>query len=197
MPTTSSGLYSITLKCTRTPVNIYNVFWYRETSGITGAGADLGAIFNSAVVPDIADILSTGVAMDTLTVAEPTSINADFVVATSTSVGTRTGTTMPSFNAASIRLVRSTKETRSGYKRFGPYSEDDVAGTVFEASYLAALNIVAADLEVNLTPSGFVFEPVIVRRLLTPVPWSNVLYNPVSEALVLNRTTSQVSRKYF
>lgn len=197
MGTTSNGLYSVTLKCSRGGVNIYNVFWYRETAGQTGKGADLATIFNSAILPDIADILSSGVNIDTITVAEPTSINADHVVAASVSAGTLTGTTMPNFNAASIRLIRTTKETRSGYKRFGPYNEENVAGNGFEATYLSVLNTVAADLETTLTPSGLVFEPVIVRRLTTPVPWSNVIFNPVSEALVQNRPTSQVSRKPF
>lgn len=197
MPTTSAGIYSVTLNMSRGGVNIHNVFWYRETSGETGKAADLGALFNSAIIPDIADIISSAVNFDTLVVAEPTSLNADFVVATSVSTGTITGTTMPNFNAASIKLVRSTKETRSGFKRFGPYNEENVVGNGFEASYLSALNAVAADLETSLTPSGLVFQPVIVRNPKMAIPWVNVLYNPISEALVLNRPTTQNSRKPF
>lgn len=197
MGTTSSGIYSVTLKCDRGGVGIYNVFWYRETAGQTGKGSDLATIFNSSIVPGIANVISSGVSMLTITVAEPTSINSDVEVPTSSSTGGLTGTTMPNFNAASIRLVRSTKETRSGYKRFGPYNEENVTGNTFDATYLGALNALAALLETTLTPSGLVFEPVIVRRQLTPIPWANVLYNPISEAIVLNRPTSQVSRKPF
>lgn len=118
-------------------------------------------------------------------------------------VGLATGDSLPTFNAAAFRLVRSTAATRHGAKRIGSLSEGSSQDNSATPAFLSLATAFAAALGSEIQVDGtvdhdFSAEPVIVGRYPQDHPNAGELdlsvINPVASAQFV-RITSQVSRR--
>lgn len=105
---------------------------------------------------------------------------------------------LPIFNAGSIKLLRSTKITKSGSKRIAgiveAHVDDDVINATGETAWLA----LAAELGSSYSEGGQTFYPVIVGGKTldgVPVGEGSWIYNFVSGGQLNYNVTTQNSRK--
>lgn len=166
-------------------VNARNVFHYEITQTDGNATADeLLAAFQNAVVAPLAAIQSTSVEYRTLTVDNLTdglSFGERALFSVEGNVG---GPPHPTTVAFGFRLLRGSKLTRSGFKRFVGVVEDQTGGNVYQPAFLSGVELSAVidalgqpvvsgapgvDLSMRPvivgknrpTPLGFVFQPVV------------------------------------
>jgi len=163
----------ITDKQVQNSQEVLNVYFYEWSAVIGPTVSDLEAvchIYNDDVRPSLLAI--QGAALGHLsTKVENLSNGVDFfeLVEPTPVLGERSdsGTTLPPFVTHTFMLVRSTLDTRNGFKRFGGVSELDTAGGVSILSSTLATNMenaLAADLNDGVVNVAF---PVIVKR---PIP---------------------------
>lgn len=109
-----------------------------------------------------------------------------------------TGEAAPVFNAIGYDLLRTTKATRKGSKRFGGVPDDLIIGSVIDSDYTAfglLQTALALDLDFEgIPPADAIFEPVIVGRL-PDGHYDLTRISVVSGAQARLPVTSQVSRK--
>jgi hypothetical protein len=120
-------------------------------------------------------------------------------------LGSDVGQPLPTMNAASIQLVRTTRLTRHGWKRFGGLTEGGVTLNDLTAASLAILNDVITDV---MNPTGvnfpqiddggntigsFVAVPVIVGDPVPPATTFRI--NLVSSCIPKSQVTTQNTRK--
>jgi hypothetical protein len=92
----------------------------------------------------------------------------DFLILPLTGSGTRTNVeALPSFNALTFGLVRTTKLTRNGSKRLGGFSEDQISGndvTMSGAAQAQLKNALSAFLQDQSPAVEYQLKPIIVGR---------------------------------
>lgn len=180
---------------------IINRYWYF-----------LNAIPNSVSASDIADLWEaifsawlppaqvTALTHTTIEVDEVTSVSNFFTRASTLGAGTRVGPVLPYYVAARIRLFRTTKETRSGWKRIGVATETDLETNGWSPTYKAVLDSLAAVMNDPLITTAGNAEPCIVRITKDPAtgaPFAPSLwvYNLVESAGASSFNTTQNTRK--
>lgn len=194
-------LFKITDKQVLANVEVENVYWYIQPSGAAIAAATIGASFNSNIVQPL-----TAIQVDSLThvsiEVEQVNVVDNFATVLNGEDGQLTGTALPSFTALGARLVRTTKETRNGFKRIAGGREEDVSFNTWEASYIAAAVTATGAFDSILNPGGGSdLVPCIVRQTKDPESGQTLdtsfwQYNPISAVLLNPNPTSQVSRKF-
>jgi len=181
-----------------------NTFWYRTANANVVVASAISAAFQTAVSVARRAISNTFWSSDSLEVEQVNSLS-NFGEFTSYGAGTyTTGSTeaVAQFIAAPLRLLRTTKETRSGWKRLAGLSEGQLAGETLTVAMLALMQTYADLLEAPLSAGGETHFPVIVRIVKTGVPPEPVdptlwIYNPVSAVVPVDRVTTQNSRKFY
>lgn len=197
MPIATAGIYEVKLTLDRAGEELNNVFHYRETAGNDGSAADLAADWLSTFQAPIQNVLSNAVTLVSVTATPIFGVGVDFTIPYAAStVGGLTGETMPIYVAASLNYQRDSREIGSGWKRFGPMTEAEVAGDFFSAAYMTVLQNLGTALEAQLGNPGGIFDPIIYRRANTaidPAPrWVGI-----NSIVAINRVTTQGSRKRF
>jgi len=181
-----------------------NVFWYRGQTTNFVTAAVVSAAFQSLMSTARRAISNPNWSSDTIEVDQVNDLT-NFGQFTSYGAGTyTTGSTQDAqrYVAVSIRLSRTTKETRSGWKRLVGLSEGMIDVTGFAGAYLSLCNVYAALLDNVLVAGGENFDPVIIRQTTAGDPpvvqdpslW---VYNPILTTTTINRPTTQNSRKGF
>jgi hypothetical protein len=107
---------------------------------------------------------------------------------------------LANYQAAGIRLLRTTKETRSGWKRYAAGNEAVIDGNGWTAPFLVILDNLAAVLNDFLTIGVDQLDPVIVRQTRDPVtgdllPPAQWIYNIIASVEVKQFVTTQNTRK--
>lgn len=194
MPTTSTGLYEVTLEMNAGGQPLKSVFHYLATLGQDDDQDLIAAAFDEDVAPAIANIMNTNIQLDFIRAANLTGDLADAVIPSTVSAGQVVGSNMAAFTAAPFRLVRTTKETRNGSKRIPGMIEENVNGAIFTGPFFTAMESVAATMSAQIATTGIIADIVILRR---PDVAGVFTYNEVSTVVALNRLTTQNSRKSF
>ena len=177
-----------------------NVFVYEQIAG-TGGAADLATAFADSVYGDIVNILSTSwnfVACDVVNLENP----VDFANFTTAVNGQRSGETLPPFVAAAFRYRRTSRSFNNGGKRFGPISENDIAGGIPTSEYHDLLVTLADTLGANIVDSATAsqWKPAIWRRPGTyvsgvvPAPGLFNLINDVDFIAISTQNTRKFGR---
>lgn len=194
MPTTTVGLYEVTLEQTASGQQIRNVWHYLATLGQDDEQDLVADAFDETIMTDLAGIINSSVAFDLIRVANLTGIEADAVQSPSQGSGNVVGLNMTPVMAASFRMNRTTKETRNGSKRFAGLIEENVQGTTFAPAYLVDLQAFESLLAGQISTVGLLADPVILHKPDVAGVWT---YNEVASVTALNRVTTQNSRKSF
>lgn len=189
-------------------------FSYRSANAsLLASSVDLREAFFDDVIPLIAGVvvsLTQFSRIDTLNLFDP----ADFdeYIYPSPAFGTRTGQSLPFFNAAAFKSQKPEAGQRPARKRFGYLSESDVQGQGLQdvSGYFAALDALAAQLGTNLTRlTGTEYEPQIIKRIKYTTPSGKDAYRfpnspeeaedgyfPAINWTWSNIVTSQITRKF-
>lgn len=178
-----------------------NRYWYyTAASPGTVSAASVATAIEGIIAAWLPDCQPAVVSHPTLSCDEVTS-NDNFIERASTIPdGTLAGSELASYQCAGIRLLRSTKETRSGWKRIAAGDESTVGGNNWGPSFLSVLENFAAVLNDSFSISGNDFYPVIIRytydsgsgELNPPSQW---IYNIIASVEVKPQVTTQNSRK--
>lgn len=195
MPTTSAGIYEVILKATYQGQEVLNVFAFLDLAGLDDKQGILASAFDLTTLPAIQTLQNTGVAYTDIICSNPTGILADVTIAPTTGAGSVVGTPMTTFVACSFRYNRVSKETRNGSKRYAGMVEENAVTTGFEAAYITIMNTAALVFGANVAGGGSSFAPIILKK--PPAVGPVYTYNSVANVQVLNRQSSQNSRKAY
>lgn len=196
-----NAVAKLTVEFNRGAQVAYCIFWYRaEIDPDTVNREDVIASFTVDILEPLADLIISQWSIGNVTIDVVNSELAPLTVASGVGAGAITGEDpLPNYVAFPIRLIRTTKETRSGYKRIPGASEQMAEANAWSTTVAAAWAAFAPDLADPFQDTGLNdWSPVIVRTTLLGEPIENpaqYVYNPVSNAIFINRVTSQVSRK--
>ena len=158
MPIATNGIYELRLRTSRAGQDLFNVFHFLTTTGLDTHAQDLADTWKFAKTAFIQDLLSTSVTFEDILCFPVFGTGIEVLVPyTGGEAGVRVGETMPTPVSMSFQYARSTRETRSGWKRFGPMSEADVAGDFFVSSYLTLMNNTAAALAGTVVGAAVLF----------------------------------------
>ena len=194
MPSVVNELFKVTMSGSYVSQVWNNVFWYYNTTGVGNLNLpNVADSFDSEVTPDMAAAMNANVTLTNIRVAHVNGELADYNRTPSVTSGTNAGADCPPFIAAGIRLLRTTKETRNGYKRIVGMVEEDMTATTWLGGYQTLLSNLATAIEEALDMGGSLdnLDPVIVRTV-TPTSW---VYNPLAGTQIVARPTTQNSRK--
>lgn len=202
MPTIGTGsLFKLEDVQSRGADSVINRYWYYSTVAPNTISAnEVITLWETKFATAISNIQPSVISHDTTRVEEITSLS-NFLEANSTlPAGALAGVQLQSYAAASFRLLRTTKETRSGWKRYAAGTDLTIAGNDWTAGFLTTMNVLALLLDDNLVAVAGNLLPVIVRRTFTgdpPVlnPISQWLYNVIFSADSKPQATTQNTRK--
>lgn len=181
-----------------------NVYWYIQLTGVTALALDVANAFNAKFSVPRRATANTGW-QSVLTEADQVNSLSNFAAIAGYGAGTLSDGSQlaPQFVASSIRLLRTTKETRSGWKRYMGLTELAIQGATLAPAYLALMQTLAINVGGTLTVGLNTLFPVIVAKTYSPGPPRELnppelwLYNLVSAAQAVDRTTTQNTRKNF
>lgn len=203
MPSVSTNsLYSLKYFSSYLGVSCQNQFWYLTLNPPdTISAQSVVAAFESLVATNWEAAVSdewTGVRV----VCDEVTSNQNFFDSTTNiGPGTQTGDALAPQSCAGIRMLRVTKDTRSGWKRVVGLVESQVADGKLTAGAITAFNLLGTGFITNLVISTEIVAPVIVRKTYTgdpPIlnPPSQWIYNDVASRITIPDVTSQNSRKF-
>jgi hypothetical protein len=178
----------------------HNVFHYKLISMDAGLGyADIANHFADWYSLAVAPITIASAVLDLVTITNLTN-GLDIHEQTVSEAGLITGDNAPSFVAWGFRLIRGSRLTRHGSKRFVGVSEDSTLGNEPQATIVDELNTCASKLHEGILVSGttidVTLQPVIVGRDLVD---DSYVLNPTKINTVIGAEftalTTQNSRK--
>ena len=194
MPTVTNELYKITLQGTYFDQTWVNVFWYYNFAGVGNETlAQVASGFDDNIIDAMAAAQNEDVLYKTIRVSHVNGTLADVNITPSQVNGDIVNTPMAPFLAASIRLNRTTKETRNGWKRIVGLTEENTGATSFSGAFttlLTALGTAILD-PISAGTGTDNLVPVIVRET-SPGNW---IYNDIQSIQVINKPTTQNTRK--
>lgn len=203
MPAVGGGsLFKIVVHSRFLGVDGQNRFWYVSPEAPNTINiVNVVAAFENAVAATWEVVAHEGWDAFKIVAEEVTSIANFFEGSSNIGPGTEAGEAMPPFVTFTIRMNRTTKETRSGWKRLAGVTETTQVSGILLAARLAELQALADDFAQDLTPMGGTLVPCLVRQTFTGEPPvlndpSDWIYNFVSSASALDRLGTQNTRKY-
>jgi hypothetical protein len=151
-----------------------NVFFYRKTTAHAANDAEnLCRAFNGTMMGPITGIQNTIVVPNELEAINLTDLTDYFVLETTATNGSVASTSpAPTFTAYNIRLNRSTRQGRNGYKRFAGVAEELVSfsSTTISGALIGAMPALVAAIQSSISFGGATFVPRIPYRQLTTLP---------------------------
>jgi len=203
MPAVGSGsLFEIRLYSSFLGVACQNVFWYYgDFVPDTVFAVNVEGAFENEVAASWEASVSASWDSVRVTCDEVTSNQNFFDAGSNIGPGTQAGETLSPQACFGIRLLRSTKDTRSGWKRLvGVIETAQVNGKITSAQD-ALLDTLGQDFRTDLVVGAETVSPVIVRKvylgdppvLQDPIFW---IYNEIASHVVLEDITTQNSRKF-
>lgn len=177
--------------------NLLNVYYYRLLD-VPAAGnplEGLASVMDTEILPTVAVIQQQNHVVKLVRVENLNSTEIyERVVDIPGQVSANAGNPLPSFYAVTFQLVRTTRDTRHGSKRFGGIPDNLVYGNEWLGS-VTPLNAIAAKLKTTWV-AGLVdtFQPVIVRHPV-PAPPINPVFNVVADCLYKGVRTQNTRKK--
>lgn len=201
---TVNRIYTVKLFGTYSGVQTLNVFHYRISIALQPTAEEVSDNFQSEVLAAIQDIVRSNVNYNTVEVIDEMDVaNFGTFDIDVSGTGPSTGEAMASFVAIPIRLLRSSRDLRSGWKRFAGVDETSVITNTFTTSFETLVQTAVPDIVQDLNIGLGVLPLVILRNRPTPstptidpedpTTW---LYSDVAEGQFVNRVTTQNSRKF-
>lgn len=175
-------------------------FYYSTVAPNTISATEVKTLWETKFATAIRNLQPSVITHDKTQVEELTSIS-NFTEGPSTlGSGALAGTAIMSFVAASFDLLRTTKETRSGFKRYAAGSTLTIDGDEWTSTFVTTMNVLAALLDDTLVAVGGNLDPVLVRRTFTgdpPIlnPITQWLYNVIFSVDSDDEITTQNTRK--
>jgi hypothetical protein len=181
-----------------------NVFHYRQAVPLQSSAEDVATAFRFGPLGALATVTNSAQSWQEIEVIDSLDV-ANFHTLPVTLAGLITAAeAVAPFITWSMRLLRSTRDVRSGWKRFSGINEADISGNVLQAAHYAAINAAAPNIAADLVDGVLTLAHCIVRdgpTLGTPTVDPNDsttwYYTDVSGVFVPNRITTQNSRKFF
>lgn len=202
MPIVGSGsLFEVVDFQARGADQLLNRYWYYGSfSPDTVASGLVANAFESIFAAWLPPVQPDVISHPTITVDEVTSISNFLERLGAIPDGTLLPPELASYQCAGIRLLRTTKETRSGWKRIAAGNEDSIGGNNWGPSFQGELDNLAGVMNDALSVGGFFVDPVIIRKTVDPVtgdpePPSDWIYNLVASAEAKTVVTTQNTRK--
>jgi len=193
MPAPVAGLVECTIQQTIGALPLSNVFYYWDTlNGTPVSLVGIAADFDLKVVQNMPTVQGTSLSYTNIKVRDVLGTLPDLNTVPTPGAGGRAGSNMPTFTSIGYTLQGTTKETRSGAKRFGGQTEADIEGNSPIAAYQLIMATFAAQLALSLV-SGATYVPVIFGRVTPTRP--AVLVNQVASVSANDFVTTQNSRK--
>lgn len=151
-----------------------SVFWYRKTSAHVSTDAEsLYEAFRINTLPLILGVMNSVADVQNIEVVNLVDVT-DYTVGTPVAhLGAITSTSpAPTFVAYGLRLNRSSRAGRHGYKRFVGVCEELVSfgSTTVSGALVAAMAALTAGLDNIITSGGASFQPMIPHRQLVTLP---------------------------
>lgn len=197
MPSASSHIYRIVLNWVVGTQNMSSVWHYRGVSPVPPDPTQiLVDEFEAIVLGPVQNVTHENANFVSITGENLTATTPVVVSTLSGKVGQRSGARTSGNVAVSFKYNRASRDIRSGWKRFGPLSEDDTFGDTFIAAYTTICQATALVLEQDLTIGGDVYQPIVIRKP-TAFPAASITYVNVASVEHLDRVTTQNSRKAF
>ncbi len=202
MPVVGSGsLFEIVDFQQRAADQILNRYWYYASNPPDFAAASDVAnqfefIFQVWLPPVQPDVISHTI----IRVDEVTSSTNFLERPSAIPDGTLIPPELASYQCAGIRLLRTSKETRSGWKRIAAGNEDAIGGNNWGGAFQALLDNLAGVMNDPLIVGAAVCNPVIVRKTVDPVtgelePPTDWIFNLIASAEAKTFVTTQNTRK--
>lgn len=176
-----NDVYELTLKGTQDSQEVTNVFQYDQIAlvgSLSGTTAQaLAQSFIEQTLPAIVSAIHASVvysSIKTINLFDDTDFD-DEVLTTLQGEGQRGGSSLPTFNAASLTFESLHRHIKPGHKRFPGVSQSDVSADYYVAgTEITQLNNLATQLAKNLTVGAIIpvdcFAPCIVKRVRTGAP---------------------------
>lgn len=167
------GFYQLSLIGRTQAQQMVNVFHYVTTS-LLASNAEANALniaFQNSVMGGIKGVVSQLYNIDAIYTIAPQAPDVFSAIgyAPGTQTGGRPGDPLPTFVAWSFECVRTRRDIRNGYKRFGPISESDQSAAGPSAGVQPSINALAAALgnvfSLDFEGSSSAATPVIVKRI--------------------------------
>lgn len=196
-----NSLFKVIVKQTYLGQKCQNVFWYFKNVAPNSIDAlDVANAFHDAVLSDWETLTHEDWDTDTIEVIEVTSLENFTEITSAIGPGVKTGNALASTIALGIKMVRTTRETRSGWKRLVGLAQSDLAENDWASGTQTQASSLADEFSADLSVAGTTIFPCLVRQtkdpdtkeLLDPDEW---IYNLVSTAIVKSEVTTQNSRK--
>lgn len=171
-----------------------NVFHYRQLTGVCSSLA-LANQIDIDIVPAIQDVQNEQTEHKQIIVINLDD-TSDFETFPTSGFGTRTGSNGTPFVSWGYLLETTDRKLRSGGKRFGGLSEDDVASGLAEAGVLTALAALGIAMTANLETATASCEwEMVLHREATIEPPADAITVRVDN-VIYKRVTTQSSRKF-
>lgn len=144
---------------------VVNVYFYRQTAGLTEAAADLADLYVSTILPELVNIQSTQVT-HTQIVCNNVDNLSDYVELPLTvdNTGLESGEALPPYACYAFRFNRATRAVRNGQKRIAGIVEAGQSNGVAVSGDLPQLSTIASVMAQQLTSTDNTFQPVIYHR---------------------------------
>lgn len=189
-----ANTYRLTLFSNLFGQDMTNVFHYADPLG-TGTAEDLANIFSTVHLAAIQLAVSGDVSFTRIDVINYVN-TGDFYSLPISETGTVSGSTMPSYIAASLQYIRSDRSVRNGFKRFAGVMEGDTIDNDLSSTAITRYTNLALVLEDPLISGSNVYDPVILRSEKSLATGN---YFPVESysinGITVKGMTTQVSRK--
>lgn len=146
-------------------VNVYQAKRIQVGANASSVGQ---AFIDTIIIPHLLSMQVLGTLRTTVEVRNLGLVTDFITIDTTALVGVRGGESLSNFNAAGIRLNRTRTDIRNGFKRFFVGNENDKEGNVWDATFKALIDALAAALvapwETAAVPGVDVCELAILKR---------------------------------
>jgi hypothetical protein len=200
----SERFFKVTLRGLYGNQPTVNVFHYRQTLPLQSIASDVAGFFIAGPLAAIRSVQNSNQTYQEVEVIDTRDVANFHSEAISLAGATTALEALPGFIVWSLRLLRSTRDMRSGWKRFSGLNEADISGNTFTTGHLALLNAAAPDIADDLIDGIATLAHCIVRDgptkatpLVDPNDSTTWYYTDVAAQSVPNRVTTQNSRKFF
>lgn len=206
MPISGDGnrFFKVTVRGQLLGAATSNTFYYRQALPLQSDAQDVAGLFVLGPLLAMRNIQTVSQTYQEVEAIDTRDVANFFTLAIALSGQIPSANPMSSFTAMSWRLLRSSRDMRSGWKRLGGVDEGDVTGNTFLPAHFTAMQAAAPGIGGNLVDGIATLQLCIVRDRPTagdpgidPDDSTTWRYTDVASTQAVNRTTSQNSRKTF
>lgn len=195
----TSPIYELIVEQRMGLQSIKNVFYYNaSTPPVTNEGSNrLIDAFTLVVLPVWETEVSVNLTFEAFKARRLNNL-LDFAETTGTNTGDLTGTRAANFVAAKLKYIRTTKETRNGWKRIAGLTQTQAQNNSLTTQGQTDMDALAVAFSSNIANGGLVFDPIIVggkRPGGVPAAESAWIWQDIDDVQAQSDLTSQTSRK--